>query len=162
PLGEAALGQAASPLAPTLRLGGSLLLTGMAAFCGVAIAEIVEAALCWRSVRSPWSSGLPVRADARRTTWVALGLVALGLVVVGAEEDVGTDRYVNEIVAFGPDGKISGRYRKHHLVPFGEYVPGRSLLKHLFNLADVPLDGIPGPGPGIVHTTAGPLGLLIS
>jgi apolipoprotein N-acyltransferase len=249
PLGEVALGQVASPLAPTLRLGGSLLLTGMAAFCGVILAAMAEAALRWRSTRSPWSSGLPVRAGARRITWAALGLVAIGLAVVGvaelspsgagsrlppmkvalvqgggprgtraintdpelvvqrqlaasaslqapldlviwpegvlensndaasasalarrlhatllsgAEQDVGTDRYLNEVVVWGPDGKIEGRYQKHHLVPFGEYVPGRSLLKHVFNLSDVPLDGIPGPGPGILQTTAGPLGVLVS
>jgi apolipoprotein N-acyltransferase len=83
-------------------------------------------------------------------------------VLSGAQQDVGTDRYINEVVAWGPDGKIAGRYQKHHLVPFGEYIPGRNLLKHVFNLADVPLDGIPGPGPGILHSTAGPLGLLIS
>jgi apolipoprotein N-acyltransferase len=249
PLGEVALGQVASPLAPTLRLGGSLLLTGMTALCGVALAAIVEAVLDWRSTRSPWSSGLPVRVLARRRTWAAFGLVAVALAVVagaevspsgaggrlpamkvalvqgggprgtraintdpelivqrqvaasarlqppldlvvwpegvlqtaadtaavsalarqvhatvlsGAVRDVGTTRYVNEVVAWGPDGKVAGRYQKHHLVPFGEYIPGRSLLKHVFNLANVPLDGIPGPGPGILHSTAGPLGLLIS
>jgi apolipoprotein N-acyltransferase len=83
-------------------------------------------------------------------------------VVSGAEHDVGTDRYVNEVVAWGPDGRVTGRYQKHHLVPFGEYVPGRNLLRHVFNLADVPLDAIPGPGPGILHTSASPLGLMIS
>ena len=83
-------------------------------------------------------------------------------VLAGAERDVGTTHYVNEVVAWGPDGKVIGRYQKHHLVPFGEYVPGRSLLKHFFNLADVPLDGIPGPGPGILRTPTGSLGVMIS
>jgi apolipoprotein N-acyltransferase len=255
PLGGMVLGQAASPLAPVLRLGGSLLLTGVAVLVGVAIAEIVQVARSWQAGRSPWSARLYVRADTRTAAAAAAGLLALlGLVVgvaeispsgaggrlpglrvglvqgggqrgtraintdpevvfqrhldastglsgpldlvvwpegvlqsdgalagtpdagavaslaqtlhatvlAGVVQDVGTQRYLNEVVAWGPDGKIAGSYLKSHLVPFGEYVPARGLLKHLFNLADVPRDAIPGDNPGILHTPAGPLGIMIS
>ncbi|MFL5301027.1 MAG: apolipoprotein N-acyltransferase, partial [Anaeromyxobacteraceae bacterium] len=30
----------------------------------------------------------------------------------------------NSVFLLGPDLRVSGRYAKHHLVPFGEYVPG--------------------------------------
>ena len=86
PLGEVALGQVASPLAPTLRLGGSLLLTGVAALCGVGLAELAEAARRWRTARSPWSAGLPWRADARRAGHAAVGIAALVVAVVGVAE----------------------------------------------------------------------------
>jgi apolipoprotein N-acyltransferase len=256
PLGGMVLGQASSPLVPALRLGGSVLLTGLAVLAGVALAEMVQAGRSWRTVRSPWAAGRGVRADARTTTAAAAGLVALlalvvgigdlspsgaggrfpplqvalvqgggqrgtraintdpgvvfqrhlaasnslqppvdlvvwpegvlqtqqvpfattpeaaavaslaralhATVVVGVEQDVGTQRYLNEVVAWGPDGKITGTYRKNHLVPFGEYVPARRLIKRFFNLADVPLDAIPGHGPGILYTPAGPLGVMVS
>jgi apolipoprotein N-acyltransferase len=255
PLGGMVLGQVASPLAPILRLGGSLLLTGLAALAGVALAEIARASYCWWTMRSPWSTGQVGHPDVRAATGAALGLAivlvaAVGLakaspsgaggsqpalrvalvqgggqrgtraihsdpqlvfqrhlaasaelqppvdlvvwpeavlqsdtpftatpdaaavaalarrldstVLVGVEQDVGTERYLNEVVAWGPDGKIVGSYTKNHLVPFGEYVPARGLLKHLFNLADVPLDAIAGHSPGILHTPAGPLGVMIS
>jgi apolipoprotein N-acyltransferase len=255
PLGEMALGQVASPLAPTLRLGGSLLLTAMAVLAGVAIAEVVRALQSWRRVRSSWSAGPAARSEARARTVAAVGLVVLlpavvgiaaaspsgtggklpairvalvqgggqrgtraistdpevvfqrhlgastslqrpldlvvwpegvlqsdgaftptpdaaavsslaqrlnATVVVGVEQDVGDTRYINEVVAWGPDGRVVGRYTKNHLVPFGEYVPARGLIKRFFNLKDVPRDAVAGHEPGILHTPAGPLGVMIS
>ena len=38
------------------------------------------------------------------------------------------DRYFNSAVLVGPDGKSRASYRKMQLVPFGEYVPFKSLL----------------------------------
>jgi apolipoprotein N-acyltransferase len=98
--------------------------------------------------------------DAQAVAGLATRLSAT--VLVGVEQDVGVRHYFNEVVAWGPDGTIRASYRKNHLVPFGEYVPYRSLIETFFNIVDVPYDGIPGHGPGFVATPAGPLGVMIS
>ena len=242
PLGSMSLGQAAGPLAPSLRLGGSLLLTGVTALAGVALWLTVDwlVAVRWRAVLVPVAPGgaialavlLPVAGllspsgagghasplrialvqgggargtrairtdpqivfdrhmDASSTLHAPLDLVVwpegvlqsqipysttqdaydvsdlavrLGAtVLIGVEQDVGATHYLNEVVAWSPQGQIVGTYVKNHLVPFGEYVPYRSLIQRLFNVADVPLDGIPGRGPGFLRTPAGPLTLMIS
>lgn len=255
PIGGGSLGQAVGPLAPTLRMGGSLLLTGETVLVGVALAELVHWVRGWRHLRSPWSSERPVKHALSKgaLAFVAVAAVAaaipvagclspsgegghvaalrvalvqgggprgtraittdpqtvfqrdlvesenlrppLDLVVwpegvlqshvpfsgtedatdvadlaaslrttllVGVDQDVGRGRYVNEMVAWGPNGKVVASYQKNHLVPFGEYVPFRWLLEKFFDLRDVPYDGIPGHGPGLISTPAGPLGVMIS
>ena len=98
--------------------------------------------------------------DARQLSQLAIDNGAT--VVSGVEQDVGATHYLNEVVAWDPQGHIVGRYVKNHLVPFGEYVPFRSLIHRLFNLADVPYDGIPGHGPGYLQTPAARLAVMIS
>jgi apolipoprotein N-acyltransferase len=255
PLGSAALGQAAGPLAPSARLGGSLLVTALVVVVGVAAAEVVQAARAWRELRSPWNA-IPGRARPLRAAWagavllvllsVAVPLVGLwspagrpvaggavqaalvqgggrrgtraidtnpdvvfqrhleanktitppvdlvvwpegmlqttgpfrgsagakaiseeavrlgATVVVGVEPTVGSAHYVNEVVAWGPDGEIVSTYVKNHLVPFGEYIPWRSLVSKLFNVSAVPSDGIAGKAPGFMSTPAAPLGVMVS
>jgi apolipoprotein N-acyltransferase len=68
----------------------------------------------------------------------------------------------NEIVAWGPRGGIVAQFEKVHRVPFGEYVPFRSFFSHFADLSGVPQDAIPGHGTGLLHTPAGPLGVLVS
>lgn len=100
-------------------------------------------------------------ADSLELAGIATGLDAT--VVAGVEQDVGKDRYLNEVAVWAPDGSILKKpYVKNHLVPFGEYVPWRSFLSHFFNLNDVPYDAIPGHSPGFLRTPAAPLAVMIS
>lgn len=41
----------------------------------------------------------------------------------------GRDVYYNSLFALAPDGTILARYDKHHLVPFGEYLPLQGVLR---------------------------------
>jgi apolipoprotein N-acyltransferase len=82
--------------------------------------------------------------------------------VAGVTEPASPTTFRNEIVAWGPDGRIVGTFEKVHRVPFGEYVPFRSFISHFANLSEVPTDAIPGHGTGLLRTPAGPLGTLVS
>lgn len=252
PLAGLALGQASGPLAPVLRLGGSLGLVAETVLVGVALAELGRLAA---GAGRRWRAG-PGAPKLARSAFAAAGLVVavaaglplagfvspsgagghlpplrvglvqgggprgtraiytnpqivfdralaasshlsgpLNLVVwpegvlqshrpyqrsadaadvaalaekdhatflVGVEQDVGTTRYLNEVVAWNSHGRRVATYVKNHLVPFGEYVPYRSIVEKLFNVADVPLDAIPGHGPGFIRTPAAPLAVMIS
>ncbi|HET6384736.1 MAG TPA: apolipoprotein N-acyltransferase [Armatimonadota bacterium] len=71
-----------------------------------------------------------------------------------------TPRY-NTAFVISPEGVILGRYDKQHLVPYGEYVPGRSWLPFL-NLYGVPeTDLDPGHGHGSISTPLGRWGIMI-
>jgi apolipoprotein N-acyltransferase len=82
--------------------------------------------------------------------------------VAGITEPAPGRSFRNEIVAWGPGGRIVARFEKVHRVPFGEYVPDRSFISHLADLSEVPTDAVPGHGTGLLRTPAGPLGTLVS
>jgi apolipoprotein N-acyltransferase len=83
-------------------------------------------------------------------------------VVAGVVEDAPGARFRNAAVAWAPDGRVVDRYDKVHRVPFGEYVPLRSLVARVADLSAVPRDAIAGRGPGVLATPAGRLGVVIS
>ena len=82
--------------------------------------------------------------------------------LAGVTEDVGADKFRNAMVEWAPTGAITGRYDKVHRVPFGEYVPLRSLVAHVVSLDAIPRDAISGRGTGALATPAGPVAVTIS
>lgn len=64
---------------------------------------------------------------------------------------------LNSAYLLSPDGQLLGRYDKHHLVPFGEYIPLKSsLLFFLDKLVEGIGDFEAGPGPTILTMTPKP------
>ncbi|MEY3557921.1 MAG: apolipoprotein N-acyltransferase [Actinomycetota bacterium] len=69
--------------------------------------------------------------------------------IVGITEDVGENQFTNAQVVVNTDGSVTGRYDKVRRVPFGEYMPMRSLLKAIGAPTDlVPRDARAGTSRG--------------
>jgi len=84
-------------------------------------------------------------------------------IAVGITEREGTDRFRNAQIIVMPDGSITSRYEKKRRVPFGEYMPMRSLLNALGAPTDlVPRDAVPGTDPAVLQTPIGTVGTVIS
>jgi apolipoprotein N-acyltransferase len=80
----------------------------------------------------------PVRALARETgTPMLIGTDLF-------ERDAAGDRIYNSAVMIGPGGDTRGTYKKIQLVPFGEYVPLKSLLFFVGPLVEKVSDFAPG------------------
>lgn len=102
-------------------------------------------------------------ADTSEAARVAELARRTGATVVAGLSESYEETFRNAAVAWGPDGRIVDRYEKVHRVPFGEYIPARALFESLTDMtALVPRDAIPGRGPGLLRTPAGPLGVVIS
>ncbi len=84
--------------------------------------------------------------------------------VVGVTEGVSDTHFRNASIVFNPDGSVGDRYDKVRRVPFGEYVPFRSLIEKVAgpNSGLPERDAIPGTKPAVVHTQVGTLGVVIS
>jgi apolipoprotein N-acyltransferase len=106
--------------------------------------------------------GGPLAGSAEEAELAAAARHLHATLVVGVTEPVGATRFLNEIVAFSPAGRVVATFEKVHRVPFGEYVPYRSFFRHIANLSDIPRDAIPGTGSGMIATPAGHLAVLVS
>ncbi len=82
--------------------------------------------------------------------------------VAGVVESAGPEHFFNASVAWNPAGRVIGRYEKVHRVPFGEWVPFRSLIKPFAGPSLPAKDAIVGHGPAVIDTPAGKLGIVIS
>ena len=77
---------------------------------------------------------------------------------VGLTESVEVDgrrRYTNAQVVVTPDGDIVSRYDKVRRVPFGEYVPFRSVLERITSAVDQVGDAVPGTTPAVLELPSG-------
>jgi apolipoprotein N-acyltransferase len=60
-------------------------------------------------------------------------------------------RYYNAAFLLDPSGRTAGVYRKQHLVPFGEYVPLKSLLFFVAPLVEAVADFSPGADSALLN-----------
>ncbi|WP_245964247.1 apolipoprotein N-acyltransferase [Roseovarius spongiae] len=90
---------------------------------------------------------------------IAATLPKGALLLTGAPDRVESDngtRYFNTVQAYDSSGEILTGYAKHHLVPFGEYVPLRDWLP-FERLTEGLGDFTPGPGPRTLALPGAPL-----
>lgn len=77
-------------------------------------------------------------------------------------EPRGSDyHYFNRAILIGPSGGAEGYYDKEHLVPFGEYVPLKSIFPFISKLTTGIGDFSPGTQPEPLRTKELALGILI-
>ncbi|MGM0559456.1 MAG: apolipoprotein N-acyltransferase [Pseudomonadota bacterium] len=76
------------------------------------------------------------------------GALLTGAMALDGSED--TQELYNSIFVVTPEQGIAERFDKFHLVPFGEYVPLRSLID-MTKITEGTMDFSPGPGPSILE-----------
>ncbi len=110
----------------------------------------------WPEVAVPF-----LLSDPSAPLWEISGAADDAPVIIGAQRLDGS-RAFNSMALLGPGGEIKQLYDKHHLVPFGEYLPGGAVMDQLGLRALTAQYGTgysPGPGPKLLDL--GPLGKVL-
>ncbi|KIN73587.1 apolipoprotein N-acyltransferase [Sulfitobacter guttiformis] len=113
-------------------------------------------AVVWPETAIPWNltHAQPILAE--------ISAAAAGKpVLLGVQRTEG-ERYFNTLVLLGGGGQVTQLYDKHHLVPFGEYMPLGDFLARfgIYGLAPQHGAGF-SSGPGAALMDLGPLGRFL-
>ena len=82
-------------------------------------------------------------------------------VLVNARTPAGPGEQFNSNLLYDPDGTLQGIYSKQHLVPFGEYVPWRSVLGFISELRQIPYDFTAGDRRVLFNVSGHEIGSVI-
>jgi apolipoprotein N-acyltransferase len=98
-----------------------------------------------------------VRLEGERLAQIAAVIPPNGALLTGAIRDRNR-RYYNSLHVVAPGGRVVATYDKHELVPFGEFVPMRPVLRRLGveKLAHGAGDYTAGPGPATLTVPGAP------
>jgi apolipoprotein N-acyltransferase len=104
----------------------------------------------------------PLRDDSARKL-IDSAAQAVGVpILVGAVLDNGNGTLSNSGIVWDPLTGPGEQYSKRHLVPFGEYVPGRALLARFITRFDrVSRDFVSGPAPGNLTLSTSRIGAVM-
>ena len=86
-------------------------------------------AVVWSETAVPFALGF---ADAyQREIAAAAGGAPVILGMMRVEVEPEAERWYNSLAILGPNGEADAVYDKHHLVPFGEYIPLQQIVRRL-------------------------------
>ena len=107
--------------------------------------------------------GIDLEKDTFVAEQIAQAARAVGApMIVGGDLDAGPENYRVMAFLISAEGEVIDRYQKTHLVPFGEYIPGRALLEWIPMLDQVPRDAIPARAPVVFDVAGGRVAPVIS
>lgn len=99
-------------------------------------------------------TSVPYRVEPGEDIARAIAAAGRGAPVAAGIQRIEGDRGWNALAVFGAGGMVTASYDKHHLVPFGEYVPYGDLMYDLFGLrafaAQVGAGYSAGAGPRVI------------
>ncbi|PVH30007.1 apolipoprotein N-acyltransferase [Pararhodobacter oceanensis] len=120
-------------------------------------ADAPPALVIWPESAAPFL--LDSAGDGLRMAIEAAGVPLIFGVDRRARDEAGRVQYFNALALIGMDAQVAAVYDKHHLVPFGEYIPLIGQFAEGFGgLASQALSGY-APGPGVQIVDLAALGL---